>query len=681
MNRLSLLAVSMLVVLLIGLAVRAADAPETPGTIDAVTVYRGQALVTRLITIPGPAGLKEITVTNLPDQVQPGSIYAESAEGVEVRSVSYSMHPVEKDVREEVQKLDQQIRTLQDRITATQRRSQLLNEQKDYMTKLEQFTATTSSVELTKGVLNSDTLQKMTQFQFEQRSRIADDELRLGVELRTLNEQLQTLQRQRGQVATSSSKVAREAKVLVNLAAAGGKIRLRYLVDNATWLPSYNVRADAARDRVTVEYLASIQQISGEDWSNVQMTLSTATPSLVAKAPVLNELAITLARPGQAGAVDFLAQIEQSGGSEQARLDLRQQQRALENFRGTIGSNAGQSATQQPNAPAAQTAAAPSNYININGVMVNLDYIGDNNDLDLVLNKTAGDLQMVDLLGREKVVRTKDGKPAILNPEEGLAITYQLPNRTSLASRSDRQLIQITSIPLKAQFYKVASPVLATYVYDEATATNDSQTVFLYGDVATYVNNEFVGRGVMPSVAIGQRFNVGLGIDSSLRASRILVEKSETTQGGNRVVDFTYRFNLENFGSKPASVRLMDRLPTAKEAEIKVTPAAQGKDGRELSKDADYLEADRKKGILRWDLEVPAGALDTKALSFEYSFKLEYDRQMSISSPTPPAAPTTGRGTTTGGGGGFGGAGGGARGGMGGGGGAGGGARGNAAPR
>jgi len=84
--------------------------------------------------------------------------------------------------------------------------------------------------------------------------------------------------------------------------------------------------------------------------------------------------------------------------------------------------------------------------------------------------------------------------------------------------------------------------------YDEATAVNDSGTVLLWGDVATYVNNEFVGRGVMPSVAVGQRFSVGLGIDSSLRARGDLVEKTETMRGGNRVVDFTYRLTIENFG-------------------------------------------------------------------------------------------------------------------------------------
>src|SRR5262249_55201828 len=141
---------------------------------------------------------------------------------------------------------------------------------------------------------------------------------------------------------------------------------------------------DAARDRVTVEYLASIQQMSGEDWGDVQTTLSTATPSLVAKAPVLNELAISLSKPGQAGDGGVLAQIAQSG-SAQAREDLKLQRQELENFRGTFGATA-------------DASGSGGNYININGTQINIDYIGDNNDLDLILNKTASDLQMVDLL-------------------------------------------------------------------------------------------------------------------------------------------------------------------------------------------------------------------------------------------------------------------------------------------
>jgi uncharacterized protein (TIGR02231 family) len=404
-----------------------ADAPpaappplEIHGTLDAVTVYRGQALVSRLVEVPGPAGLREVTLTGLPDQILPGSLYAESADSAEVQSVNYSAHPVEKDVRADVQRFDEQIRELQDKVTGLQQHRQLLDAERDTLAKVNAFTTATSTTDLNRGVLNSVTLQEMVQFDFGQRTRILDEQLKLDLDIRGLNEQIQTLQRQRAQVATSSSKLAREAKILVNLAGNGGKVRVRYLVDNATWFPSYNLRVDAqpaqgGGRKATLEYLASIQQMSGEDWTNVQMTLSTATASLVAKAPLLNELAISLATPGRADVTDLVQKLEQSG-SEAAREDLRQQRSQVEQFRANMGAN---------NKTVSSPQSAANNFT-INGTVVNLDYIGDNNDVDLLLNRTAADLQLVDLAARDKVVRVKEIKPSKMDNE--MAVTYQLQN-------------------------------------------------------------------------------------------------------------------------------------------------------------------------------------------------------------------------------------------------------------
>ena len=49
-----------------------------------------------------------------------------------------------------------------------------------------------------------------------------------------------------------------------------------------------------------------------------------------------------------------------------------------------------------------------------------------------------------------------------------------------------------------------------------------------------------------------------------------------------------------------------------------------------LSEDKDYVETDKKKNILRWDVVVPAGATGLNAFSVEYKFKLEFDKQMML---------------------------------------------------
>lgn len=578
-------------------ATQPAERLEIPGRIDAATVYRGQALVTRLIDVPGPAGLREIVVTGLPAQVVGASIHAESADGVEVRSVLYRERSVEHDIREEVRQLDEQIRDTQDQLAEKQKYLELVTQRKGYLDKLEQFVAPTATVELTKGVLNAETLEKLTLMIAQQRKDAAAEELKLNLEARDLKEQLEVLSRKKQEVTTSSAKTAREAVVFVNLRNNGGAVRLRYLVNNAGWSPSYNVRAETGHDKVTLDVNASVQQMSGEDWNGISMTLSTATPALVAKAPTLSPMTISLA-PAAAPA----QQAELSGGYKQARQQI---------FTKQTEANIARNAIPMQSQPIVgnQSGTAPAFDLSFN---------------DQELNRLANDLQNLDLQASGRIVADKTAECVI---SEDVSVTYLIADRISLPSRSDRQMIQVAALPLPGEFYKVATPLLTPYVYDEAAVTNTGDLVLLAGPVSTYMGGRFVGNGTIPTVSIGETFKVGFGVDSSLRAGRELVKKDETVQGGNRVVEMTYRLTIENFGTSPTKVRLYDRMPETSRHDIKISLISSG---QELSQDAHYRQSEYKKNILRWEVEVPAKSIGPQAKSLEYQFKLEYDKQMTI---------------------------------------------------
>lgn len=573
-------------------AAQGADEPKSiHGSIEAVTVYRGQALVTRAVTAPGPAGLHEIVVSDLPERVLPGSIFAESVQGVEIRSVRYRVRPVAQDVRAEIRDLDVQLRATQDALAVSERNSKVIEEQWAYLNKLEAFTAPTADIELSKGVLNAQTIKDLTTFQFAERQKLAETQQKLQFEQRDLREKIELLTRERAVLAGSSGRSVQEAVVFINiLAAQGGKFHLRYLVDAATWSPSYNVRTDAKREKVQVEYNASIEQMSGEDWTNVSMTLSTATPSLVARAPALDPLVISLHEASQG--VGYKGKDYDSTRSElSSRLksaDTQRQQREV------------------PQQQGAQVAGQPQM------------------DLDEVLNTVAGELQVLDLTTDAKFDRPR---PKVGDSKEGLSITYELAGRTSLPSRADRQLIQIAALDFKGDFYKVATPVLTEFVFEEAQVTNTGSRVLLAGPCSAYVAGQFVGQGEVPTVAVGQSFVIGLGIDSSLRATRELVTRQEQIQGGNRVLSFTYRLAIENFGAAPAKVRLVDRLPSTDQSQIRVTLTAPGPD---LSNDMTYQTSQKKKGILRWEVDVPAQAIGPTAFALEYQFQVEYDKQLTV---------------------------------------------------
>lgn len=574
------------------------QAVEVKGVVDAVTVYRGQALVTREVPIVAREGTFEIVVTDLPARVIPSSLHADSPDGVQVRSVRYRTRPIAHDVREDVRKLDDAIAAAADRLVALARRDEVITENKAYLTSLTAFVAPTAQTELTRGVLNAQTLEQLSTYITGEREKLSTQELERAREAQKVEAEIAKLNAEKATITNGSQKVLQEAVLIVSGAEKGGEVKLHYLVDGATWEPSYTARAD--RGEMTLEYYAAIEQMSGEDWGDVQMTLSTATPTLMASAPKLTAMKVSLSQQAAEAAM-----MQAQSGYFGAKAELARRQDELNSRRNLA------------------MAAAPAGDV-AGGMTVHMI----RSETDAKLNESALSMQVLDLVAgarddRSGGARGGEAKDA---RREGLSITYALRDRTQLPSRADRQLVQIAAMPMKATFAKVATPVLTSFVYDEAKMTNDSQLVLLAGPLTAYNAGAFVGSSDLPTVLVGESFVVGLGIDSSLRATRELVSRTEEIQGGNRVVAITYRLGIENFAAGPAMVRVFDRLPMSADDQVRVTLAS----GPDLSADAEYVKTQRKENILRYDVQVAPASSGSTAAEVLYTFRMEYDKQMNL---------------------------------------------------
>jgi len=573
------------------LAVFASGASSQPiearGRVGVVTVYRGQALVTRLIPVELPGGLSEVVVPDLPQHVVPESLFAVAGQGVEVRAVRYRTRAVREEPREAVRQLDAEIEGVQQEIERNKMLQQVASHAMEYLDKLEQFVAPTAQTELTKGVLDAQTLKDLTLFVLEEHASRSDALLQLRLSERKLKEQLALLQRKRAELTSGSTRTVREAVLFLDAQQGGPtEVRLSYLVGNAGWEPSYNLRARTGQDAVRVEYNAAVYQMSGEGWEEVELTLSTASPALMAEGPELAPFWVTLSAKVAGLPV---GEKELAQGYMKAASRLRQ------------------SAEEQ------QVARAPAGRD---------EAVWD-------MNVAASQLQNIELLARKDAIRmARVGRPAAA---EGISVTYRLPGRISLASRSDRQLVRIAQLELDSTFYYVASPVLTGYVYREAQVANESELSLLEGPATVYLDGQFVGKSAMPMAARGQKFTMGFGMDPQLRAAREMLDRTEQAMGANREITFKYRLCLENYKDEPVEVRLFDRLPHPTEGtDIRVTP---GEMTHKLSDDALYVQREKPKGILRWDVTVPARASGESALAVEYAYKLEFDRKLNVTTP------------------------------------------------
>ena len=578
-------------------------AVEVPGRVSEVTLYRGQAQVTRVVPVEGAAGRMELVVDNLPEQVVPNSLFAEGADAVEVRAVRYRTEAVGEEPREEVRELDRQILETQGQLDLTQKQQALLAKRTEYLAKLEGFVAPTAQTDLSKGVLDAEALERLTTFTFAQHEKIAADEVQLAKTARELAEQIELLNRQRAEITAGAARTLRQAVLFVQKnGEEPAELRLTYLVNNCGWSPAYTMRAGADRKQVRVEYNALIHQLTGEDWNDVELTLSTASPTLSAAGPGLAPFHVTLSA---------------DPGNQTPAPDAEGQQAA--NFYGR-GLSKGQMIDQ--------LAGLNSQRDEFNFAVMNCPTFVDANTLNWKLNDAVCSVQQLEINGDSTTLGVLRADSS--DDRDGPSLTYQLRGGASLASRSDQQMVRIMQTDLKSEFYHVAVPVLTSFVYREAKLVNSSDEDLLAGPMTAYLDGRFVGQGEIPSVARGESFVLGFGADPQLRSRRELVEKQDSVQGGNRETRFEYRLVVENFSSEPTPVRVIERLPNAERgADIRIT---LGETSDPVSEDKLYQRDERPMGILRWDVEAAANASGETARVIDYKYTAEYDRKYVVSS-------------------------------------------------
>jgi hypothetical protein len=556
------------------------------GTVSRVTVYRGQALVTRVIEAELTGDTTELVVLGLPPNIIPESIYAQTADDVRVLSVRYRQQAVREDTRQEVKQLDEQMGQARHELKYATERLEHAKAQWRMFESLKDFTVAAERSDLNRGLLTYEPVDSLTALIEKKGLDYLQQRLELEDKIAGFQKDIELLERKRQELMAGQSRAEREA--LVFLSGGRGKktsLELNYLVNGANWQQQYNLRAHPDRSIVAVEYNAVVNQTSGEDWNGVKLSLSTAEPTMVAAAPILEPMLVGLA--GGAVAPQFEQQVaEVLPGQSMLQADQFRQLQASR--RENVGK----------------------------GIAANIK-----------LNELAVQNQVLFFNADRNEAQQFQRQMAEMARIEGVSVTYELPGPLTLPSRSDQQLVSIASITAKGQFTLIASPLLTDHVYLQADVLNGSDTVLLPGPAGIFRDGQYVGRGEVPLVTIGERFTAGFGIDSQVQVTRELEDKTTRVQGGNRIDTYNYRIALRNYKSAAVGLRLLDRLPYTEDSSIRIE---LDKAGPALSTDAEYLRSLRKKGVLRWDLKLEPNTIDDRATVISYSYTMEYDRNMRI---------------------------------------------------
>jgi uncharacterized protein (TIGR02231 family) len=193
----------------------------------------------------------------------------------------------------------------------------------------------------------------------------------------------------------------------------------------------------------------------------------------------------------------------------------------------------------------------------------------------------------------------------------------------ALHNTSQHQYVRLATYHLDASHRHSATPLLGPEVYREVEVVNGSSTNLPAGRAALYVDGQLTGEADFGTATTGARFVVGLGVDPRVTVERNLIDRETRVEGNERIVSASLAVRVANHTGQAISLRLRDRLPQpGKRTGMAITDFAAS---QPLSTESAYRETGHARGILQWDLEVPANTA-AEQWQLEYSYGLRFDR-------------------------------------------------------
>lgn len=272
----------------------------TPSRMTSVIVYTDRALTTRSATISFKPGDYLIAFESLPVLIQDDSVRVEGkgSAGAKIVGLEVKRAFLERSGEKRVKELDEQIRGLELLSGALDARKAGLSSQKAFLESIRVAWGDRISKELAVGRPTSEELRDASGFVGAEVTRIEEATREVEAEKKRIKDKIDALQRQRNESTGSRRKEAKSVEVMLEITREGSlTLDLAAVIPRAGWQPSYDVRLSPDAKSAELTFRAMVRQATGEDWKNIDLTLSTARPATGGAPPEMTPWRIAFPRP------------------------------------------------------------------------------------------------------------------------------------------------------------------------------------------------------------------------------------------------------------------------------------------------------------------------------------------------------------------------------------------------
>jgi len=251
--------------------------------IDNVTVFLNGAQISRKATIQIPKGTTDLVFHDVSTAVNPQSIQVTTDFDITVLSVNHQINYIEEQSkREEITKLDTQLKALKEKLNYQTAMLQVFQQEENMLIK-------NQAIGGSNVLLKAADLKEAMDFQRARMTEVKNKQLEINQIIATINKDITKIQQQLNELNAQNTRASGEIVVTVMSKEAGvAKMGLSYVVNNAGWYPSYDLRVTDISKPMYIKYKANVYQNSGEDWKDVKLTLSSGDPKESGTKPTLN---------------------------------------------------------------------------------------------------------------------------------------------------------------------------------------------------------------------------------------------------------------------------------------------------------------------------------------------------------------------------------------------------------
>ncbi|MCR4336967.1 MAG: mucoidy inhibitor MuiA family protein [Candidatus Omnitrophica bacterium] len=282
-----------------GFSVEAEMIPTT-SQIREVTVYPGAAHITREASIELSPGEHSVVFEGIIPEIDENSLSVAGRGTAQVKLFGAYM---KKEYRKEtadkrVQELQKEIQEVADQIHQNEIQIGILDKKIKFLDSVTLFSEKQLPKDLVTTMPTADSLAGTLKFLSDSLQEVEQSREAIRLKNRELAKEKEVLERQLGQLQSPQEKLVRSIVVDLKCEQAGKfSLDVAYLVHGANWRSVYDARSELEKGQVDLTAYGVVQQTTGEDWQNVELTLSTARPTQGGRMPYVSPWIIQEVRP------------------------------------------------------------------------------------------------------------------------------------------------------------------------------------------------------------------------------------------------------------------------------------------------------------------------------------------------------------------------------------------------